>query len=135
MPGPNLLGPPPVHLPVDPAAGELAAGDNARDVARRHPTSSLAWAVLAETALDQGDDVAGYAYARVGYHRGLDRLRRNGWKGAGPVPWSHEPNRGFLRCLSALGQAAVLFEETDEVDRLRAFLLDADPDIPADLLP
>lgn len=135
MPGPNLLGPPPVHLPADPAAGELAAGNNAADVARRHPTSCLAWAVLAETALDQGDDVAGYAYARVGYHRGLDRLRRNGWKGAGPVPWSHEPNQGFLRCLSALGQAAVLFEETDEVDRLRAFLLDADPEIPADLLP
>ncbi|GAA2017356.1 DUF3151 domain-containing protein [Nakamurella flavida] len=135
MPGPNLLGPPPVHLPVDPAAGELAAGDTAQDVARRHPTSCLAWAVLAEAALDRGDDVAGYAYARVGYHRGLDRLRRNGWKGAGPVPWSHEPNRGFLRCLSALAQAAVLFEETDEVERLRAFLLDADPEIPTDLLP
>ena len=37
-----------------------------------------------------------YAYARVGYHRSLDLLRRNGWKGHGPVPWEHEPNRGFL---------------------------------------
>ena len=46
--------------------------------------------------------MTGYAYARTGYHRGLDQLRRSGWKGAGPVPWSHEPNRGFLRALAAL---------------------------------
>ena len=131
----NLLGPPPVHLPVDPAADELASGTSAEDVVRRSPTSSLGWAVLAEAALDRGDDVAAYAYARVGYHRGLDMLRRNGWKGAGPVPWSHTPNQGFLRSLSALGQAAALFEEDDEVTRVRAFLLDADPQIPADLLP
>ncbi len=102
---------------------------------RRRPVSSLAWAVLAEQALDRGDDVAGYAYARVGYHRGLDMLRRNGWKGAGPVPWTHEPNQGFLRALSALGQAAALFEEADEVARVQAFLIDADPQIPAELLP
>jgi len=131
----NLLGPPPVHLPVDPAAAELAAGETAENVVRRRPVSSLAWAVLAEQALDRGDDVAGYAYARVGYHRGLDMLRRNGWKGAGPVPWTHEPNQGFLRALSALGQAAALFEEADEVARVQAFLIDADPQIPAELLP
>ncbi len=131
----NLLGPPPVTLPVDPAAALLEAGEQAGDVVRRYPTSSLAWAVLAETALDAGDDVAGYAYARVGYHRGLDLLRRNGWRGAGPIPWAHEPNRGFLRSLAALGQAAALFEEADEVARVRAFLLDADPTMPADLLP
>ena len=131
----NLLGPPPVQLPADPAAEALAAGEKPGDVVRRNPTSSLGWAVLAEAALDRGDDVAGYAYARVGYHRGLDLLRRNGWKGAGPIPWSHEPNRGFLRSLSALGQAAALFEEDDEVARVRAFLLDADPRIPGHLLP
>ena len=131
----NLLGPPPVKLPVDPAAALMAAGESAGDVARQTPTSSLAWAVLAEAALDRGDDVAAYAYARVGYHRGLDLLRRNGWKGAGPIPWTHEPNRGFLRSLSALGQAAALFEEKDEVARVQAFLLDADPQIPAELLP
>jgi len=131
----NLLGPPPVTLPVDPTAAQLAAGESAGDVVRQNPTSSLAWAVLAEAALDRGDDVAGYAYARVGYHRGLDMLRRNGWKGAGPIPWAHVPNQGFLRSLSALGQAAALFEEADEVARVRAFLLDADPTIPPDLLP
>lgn len=131
----NLLGPDPIRLPEDAAAAALAAGENPADVARANPTSSLVWAVLAETALDAGDDVAGYAYARTGYHRGLDSLRRNGWKGAGPVPWSHEPNRGILRAISALGQAAVLFEEDAEVTRIRALLLDADPEIPADLLP
>jgi hypothetical protein len=135
MNGPNLLGPPPVRLPVDPAEAELIAGESAESVARRRPTSSLVWAQLAEAALDRGDDVAGYAFARVGYHRGLDQLRRNGWKGAGPVPWSHEPNRGFLRALAALGQAAALFEEEDEVNRITAFLLDADRNIPADMLP
>ena len=131
----NLLGPPPVHLPIDPAAAELAAGETAENVVRRRPVSSLAWAVLAEQALDRGDDVAGYAYPRVGYHRGLDMLRPNGWTGAGPVPWTHEPNQGFLRALSALGQAAALFEEADEVARVQAFLIDADPQIPAELLP
>ena len=49
-----------------------------------------------------GSTVTGYAFARTGYHRGLDQLRRSGWKGAGPVPWSHEPNQGFLRALGAL---------------------------------
>ena len=135
MTGTNLLGPPPVRLPADPADDELTRGADPQDVARRHPSSSLAWAILAERALDGGDDVAGYAYARVGYHRGLDRLRRSGWKGAGPVPWSHVPNQGFLRSLSALGQAAALFDEQDEVTRVRAFLMDCDPSIPADMLP
>jgi hypothetical protein len=135
MTGGNLLGPPPVHLPEDPAAGELDAGTDPSSVVRAHPESSLGWAVLAERALDAGDDVTAYAYARVGYHRGLDQLRRSGWKGAGPIPWSHLPNQGFLRALSALGQAAAQFEEVEEVRRTRAFLLDADPQIPAHLLP
>jgi hypothetical protein len=131
----NLLGPPPTHLPPDPAAADIAGGVSAADAARDHPDSSLAWAMLAEQALDAGEDIQAYAYARVGYHRGLDRLRRNGWKGAGPVPWSHEPNQAFLRALSALGQAAASIEETPEVERIRAFLLDADSTLPAELLP
>jgi hypothetical protein len=131
----NLLGPPPVLLPQDPAAADIAAGASAESAARDHPDSSLAWAVLAEDALEAGEEVQAYAYARVGYHRGLDRLRRNGWKGAGPVPWSHEPNQAFLRALSALGQAAAAIDETAEVARIRAFLLDADQKIPGNLLP
>src|ERR1700709_120396 len=98
-----MAGPPPTHLPEDPAAPELAAGDTPAALVRRHPASPFAWAAFAEEARDQGaDDVTVYAYSRVGYHRSLDLLRRNGWKGHGPVPWEHEPNRGFLRCLAAL---------------------------------
>ena len=83
-----MAGPPPTLLPEDPAAAEIAAGDDPHAVVRRHPESPIAWATLAEQALADGavDDVTAYAYARVGYHRSLDLLRRNGWKGNGPVP-------------------------------------------------
>jgi len=124
----NLLGgPPPTLLPVDPAAVQLAAGVDADLVVREFPTSSLAWAVLADQAWADGRVVESYAFARVGYHRALDSLRRNGWKGHGPVPWSHEPNQGFLRCLIALARAAEAIGETDEVTRIDAFLVDCDP--------
>ena len=68
-----------------------------------------------------------YAYARVGYHRSLDLLRRNGWKGHGPVPWEHEPNRGFLRSLALLALSARAIGETDEWERCSAFLRDSSP--------
>ncbi|MGE3286026.1 MAG: DUF3151 domain-containing protein [Pseudonocardia sp.] len=129
----NLLGPDPTLLPADPAAAELDAGADPAEVAAAHPTSSIAWAVLAENALAGGETIAGYAYARTGYHRGLDQLRRNGWKGHGPVPWSHEPNRGFLRALAALQRAAATIGEVDEADRCAAFLADSDPQAPAAL--
>ena len=86
--GADLLGIPPTELPEDPAAAALADRDP-RQVAAAFPTSSLAWAMLAEDALGEGEDVAAYAYARTGYHRGLDQLRRSGWRGQGPVPWEH----------------------------------------------
>lgn len=97
------------------------------DVAAAHPTSSLAWALLADDAFEAGRTLESYAFARVGYHRGLDALRRAGWRGQGPVPWSHEPNRGVLRSLYALWRAAGAIDEVDEVDRLAKFLADADP--------
>lgn len=123
----NLLGEPaPTQLPDDAGPREaLAAGQPAHEVAAAHPTSSLAWAALAEAALAAGRDVEGYAYARTGYHRGLDALRRNGWKGHGPVPWEHEPNRGFLRALHALAVAAERIGEDDEAARCRTFLADS----------
>jgi hypothetical protein len=125
----NLLGEPaPTLLPDDPAAGRLDAGEPAVEVVRDHPASSLTWAVLAESALEAGEDVPGYAYARVGYHRGLDALRGNGWRGHGPVPWSHVPNRGFLRALGALARAAGRIGEGDEAERCRQFLHDSDPE-------
>jgi hypothetical protein len=124
----NLFGgPEPTLLPTDPAAHLIADGVPAGDAAAQRPTSSLAWALLAEEALQSGETVAGYAYARTGYHRGLDALRRGGWKGHGPVPWEHEPNRGFLRALAALGQAAATIGEDDEAQRCRTFLQDSSP--------
>ena len=75
-----------------------------------------------------------YAYARTGYHRGLDMLRKNGWKGWGPVPFSHEPNRGVLRAIAALAKAAHLIGEEDEYERLTTMLVDADPSVAEELL-
>src|SRR5215204_1411327 len=124
----DLLGPDPVMLPGDSAAeAELAASEKPAIVAAAHPSASVAWAALAEEALDDDMAVTAYAYARTGYHRGLDQLRRNGWKGSGPVPWSHEPNRGFLRCLHTLARAATVIGEADEAARCAQFLRDCDP--------
>jgi hypothetical protein len=123
-----MAGPPPTHLPDDPATTELDGGTSPVDVVRRHPASPSAWAALAEQARGEGaDDVTVYAYSRVGYHRSLDLLRRNGWKGHGPVPWEHEPNRGFLRCLALLALSAQAIGETEEWDRCSAFLRDSSP--------
>ncbi len=127
----NLLGgPPPTLLADDPAAEPLANHGNPESVAMSHPASPLAWATLAEAALAEGRDLQGYAYARVGYHRGLDALRKSGWKGHGPVPWSHEPNRGFLRCLAALADASERIGDHEEAQRCRGFLADCDPEAP-----
>lgn len=123
-----MAGPPPTHLPADPAADPLAAGEEPAAVVRRFPASPLAWATLAQHAVDGGaDDVTVYAYSRVGYHRSLDLLRRNGWKGHGPVPWEHEPNRGFLTCLALLAKAARAIGETEEWERCSTFLRDSSP--------
>ncbi len=122
-----MAGPPPTLLPDDPAAAALEA-QPPEAVVRAHPASPVAWAALADAAKAEGaDDVTVYAYARVGYHRSLDMLRRNGWKGQGPVPWEHEPNRGFLRCLAALALSAQAIGETDEWERCSAFLRDSSP--------
>jgi hypothetical protein len=130
----NLLGEPdPTLLSANPEAdAELAAGNPPAEVAAHHPTVSAAWAALAEEALGRSgrglpDTVEAYAYARTGYHRGLDALRRNGWKGFGPVPWSHEPNRGFLRCVTVLAAAAAAIGETGEHERCIQLLRDCDP--------
>jgi len=125
----NLLGgPAPTLLPDDAdVRAELAAGTPPDQVAAAHPAGQLAWAVLAEGALADGTPVPAYAFARTGYHRGLDALRRSGWKGHGPVPWEHEPNRGFLRALNALGLAAAAIGEADEASRCAQFLADSSP--------
>lgn len=104
-----------------------------RSAAAKHPTHLDAWARLAEHSLDAADPVAAYAFARTGYHRGLDRIRRAGWGGSGPVPWRHEPNRGFLRAVRALMRAADQIGEQEEAERCRAFLAELDPSGPPEL--
>lgn len=124
----NLLGPNPTLLPEQPdAEAALAGANDPATAAAAYPEFSAAWAALAERALDEGDAVAGYAFARTGYHRGLDQLRRAGWGGHGPVPWSHRPNQGFLRALAGLARAATEIGEDTEAIRCREFLTECDP--------
>ncbi len=123
-PGPTLL-------PEDPAmSGLLERGpESFLDVVAEHPQSSLVWALLAEGALSsktREGDLSAYAFARTGYHRGLDALRRAGWRGKGPIPWEHEPNRGFLRSVWALASAAHRIGEQAEYERCVTLLLDSD---------
>lgn len=124
----DLLGPDPILLSSDGLTeADLMANDSPASTAAAHPAVPLVWAVLAEEALADDKAVTAYAYARTGYHRGLDQLRRHGWKGFGPVPFSHLPNRGFLRCVAALARAAGAIGETDEHQRCLDLLDDCDP--------
>lgn len=125
----NLLGgPAATYLPGnEEASSALRAGADPAGVAASFPASCEAWAALAERALAGGEPVAAYAYARTGYHRGLDQLRRAGWKGYGPIPWEHEPNQGFLRALHMLASAAAAIGEDDEAIRCRDFLQESSP--------
>ncbi len=106
-------------------ARDAAAKSAVAAVAGAHPSYLAAWAALAELATEPVD---AYAYARVGYHRGLDALRAAGWKGSGYVRWRQEPNEGFLRSLRALAEAAGRLGEADEAERCRLFLRQLDPD-------
>jgi hypothetical protein len=129
-------GPPETVLPpLDPAVeAALAEADaatgadrrlRATDIAAAHPEVLAAWAILAESA---DEPVESYAFARVGYHRGLDSLRANGWRGSGYVRWRQPTNRGFLRSLEALRAAAGRIGEDGEETRCRMFLLQLDPE-------
>lgn len=94
-------------------------------VAARDPRCLQAWATLAELA---DAEIDRYAFARVGYHRGLDSLRAAGWRGSGYVRWREESNRGFLRSLHALEKAAAAIGEDDEAQRCALFLRQLDPE-------
>ncbi len=126
-------GPPETVLDPEPAEvlSALGSAGDSRDalaaVAARWPRSLEAWSRLGSVARD---DAEAYAYFRVGYHRGLDRLRQSGWRGSGYVRWRHESNRGFLRSLDGLRRTAEVIGELDEAERCAQFLRQLDPDWP-----
>jgi hypothetical protein len=134
-------GPPRTVLDAEPADALVALQDalgrppaERRDavaaVVARWPRFLDAWARLGDLGRDPTERYAAY---RVGYHRGLDRLRGSGWRGSGYVRWNDETNRGFLRALRGLQQVAALIGETDEAERCATFLAQLDPGgIPAD---
>jgi hypothetical protein len=121
---------PPESASVIDALGSAATAsvDERRDliakVVMAHPRSLFAWAALGAVGRD---DIERYSAYRVGYHRGLDALRANGWRGSGYVRWADDSNRGFLRCLRGLQQMAAAIGETDEADRIAMFILQLDP--------
>ena len=124
----TILDPEPADA-VDRLAAALALGpDQRRDavaaVVADHPRFLDGWARLGDLARDP---VEAYAAYRVGYHRGLDRLRQSGWRGSGYVRWSHETNRGFLRALDGLRRLAGTIGEHDEEERCAVFLHQLDP--------
>lgn len=107
-------------MTLDPAARKVALGEVVAE-----DTSFIAgWAELSVLGVEP---IERYAYARVGYHRGLDALRANGWGGSGLVRWSEPSNRPFLTCLVRLREAARTIGETSEVERIDLFLRDLDP--------
>lgn len=114
-----------LELPDDQRRAAIAAA------VARFPRFLDGWGRLG----DHGRDVIErYAAYRVGYHRGLDRLRANGWRGSGYVRWDHEVNRGFLRALAGLQATAAEIGEDDEAERCALFLRQLDPSWPpADL--
>lgn len=121
-----------VRLPPEsPDVLEALAGAGTTEdldaIVRSEPVCLEAWARLGDEAYMQGRDVAAYAYFRVGYHRGLDRLRAAGWRPDLEVPWDHDENRGFLRSLHGLMRAAAAIGEGVEARRCREFLLQLDP--------
>ena len=93
-------------------------------VVARWPQCLDGWAHLGAEARDT---VEAYACFRVGYHRGLDRLRRSGWRGSGYVRWRHPENRGFLRALAGLARTAAELGEHAEAQRCEQFLRQLDP--------
>ena len=101
-------------------------------IVEANPRSLDGWAAFGDHC---GEVMSRYAAYRVGYHRGLDALRANGWRGSGYVRWAAPDNHGFLRSLLGLHLMADAIGEVDESDRCAQFLLQLDPTgVPADVL-
>ena len=131
----STSGPPETVLDPEPTealrllTGALAAAPADRhalisEIVARWPQFLEGWARLGQEARDI---VEAYACFRVGYHRGLDRLRRSGWRGSGYVRWDHPHNRGFLLALSGLARTAAALGEHEEAHRCEQFLYQLDP--------
>jgi hypothetical protein len=137
--GLHTSGPPETVLPPEPAPliDALERSRSAGSAQERHdlvvnavasfPRSLSGWAELGDIGRDQMESYAAY---RVGYHRGLDTLRQNGWRGSGYVRWKHTTNQPFLRCLAGLQRCAAAIGEQDEDERCALFLLQLDPSWP-----
>ena len=97
-------GTPDTLLPPDPA-GEALAGDPTPErlvtAVRAHPESSLAWALLAERPSRPAATAPTWRRTRTPAPATTAGSTPCGARagGAGPIPWEHEPNRGFLRAL------------------------------------
>ena len=133
-------GPPETVLPpesveaaaaLDAALASSSPRDAVTEVVAANPKMLDGWAALGELARDRMEAYAAY---RVGYHRGLDRLRANGWRGSGYVRWEHPTNRGFLSALHGLATTARAIGELDEAERCDLFLRQLDPTWPPDEL-
>jgi len=122
---PETVLPPPPSGITEALAAAGVDRDAVAAVVASAPRSVDVWAALGAAGRD---DIEAYAAYRVGYHRGLDALRANGWRGSGYVRWSRPSNRAFLRCLEGLRTKAEAIGEHDEVDRLATFLLQLEPD-------
>ncbi len=135
----SMGGRPRVVLPI-PDPGLIADLDQAETleelatIVADNPDSMDGWAALGEwQERSAGSTLAvvqAYASFRIGYHRGLDALRQNGWRGSQLVRWADEPNRGFLRCLAGLQRMAGQIGEHHEEERCADFLRQLDPDWP-----
>ena len=120
----TVLDPPSPEQATALEAASSGPPDALRAVARAHPEWPAAWAALGEAT---ADDLEAYAYFRVGYHRGLDALRKSGWRGSGYVRWAAPSNQGFLRCLAGLEHRARAIGEEEEAQRCATFLRQLDP--------
>ncbi|CAN5697543.1 hypothetical protein BH24ACT2_BH24ACT2_01260 [soil metagenome] len=129
----TVLDPEPADALAALAAALDAPADQRREavsvVVARFPRFLDGWAQLGALARDE---VEAYACYRVGYHRGLDRLRQSGWRGSGFVRWRHPVNQGFLRAVQGLARQAAAIGEADEAERCRQFLAQLDPELRGD---
>jgi len=109
----------------DAETGDLATHrQKVFSIVSENPTFLAGWATIGDLS---APGIEAYMAYRVGYHRGLDSLRANNWRGSGYVRWKHLSNQGFLRCLAGLAKNARIIGEDSESIRCEQFLIQLDP--------